>query len=146
MDTTVQLQKPLGIVLEECEPGCDLGVRVAQLVSGGNAEACGKISVGDKLIAVSATFFIDEARGEYERRMMVCTTKGYDEIMAAIGSNSGRWGYTDVRLRFRLTDESQPRPAVAQGSLPRAPVPKIGMGIRDLPIRAPRDAWDKEGK
>ena len=45
-DPGVRLEKPLGIVFEECEPGEDKGVFVAEIVEGGNADAEGnKIQV-----------------------------------------------------------------------------------------------------
>ena len=34
----------------------------------------------------------------WERELGPCTKMDFDTIMAAIGSNSGAWGYTDVVL------------------------------------------------
>eukprot|EP00741_Cyanophora_paradoxa_P007105 tig00001093_g6876.t1 len=48
----VQLEKPLGILVEEREGG----LWVKDLASGGNADNSGKVSIGDRLAAVSSVF------------------------------------------------------------------------------------------
>ena len=53
----VSLLKPLGIQFEEVTPGKPEGVVVSGLVEGGNAEANGRILVGDQLLRLSAVSF-----------------------------------------------------------------------------------------
>ena len=49
-ELSVELEKPLGAVLEEVEQG---GVKVGEVVEGGSAQATGALKVGDRLTAVS---------------------------------------------------------------------------------------------
>ncbi|GAB5030049.1 pdz domain protein [Nannochloropsis oceanica] len=53
MDLVVELQKPLGIVLEEDEKG---NVYVKELSPAGNAARSGKVEKGDLVTMISATF------------------------------------------------------------------------------------------
>ena len=117
---TVRLPKPLGIVFEEVAPGEAQGVLVAGLVEGGNAENDGRVLVGDKLLRASAVSFAGQSAlvtlgagqqfTSFERQLIPCTALDFETIMAAIGSNEGRYGYTDVVLSLAHTDASIPRP------------------------------------
>ena len=115
----VRLARPLGIAFEEVTPGKPEGVVVADLVSGGNADRDGRVLIGDKLMRVSAVQFGGQSAlltlgsgQQYtstKRELIPCTTLDFDTIMAAIGSNEGRYGYTDVVLELAHTDASKPR-------------------------------------
>ena len=121
----VRLAKPLGIVFEEATPGKPEGVVVAGLVEQGNAELDGRVLVGDKLMRVSAVQFSGQTAlvsigggnqyTSFKRDLIPTTGLDFDTIMAAIQSNEGRFGYTDVVLELMHTDESQPRAAPAAG-------------------------------
>ena len=50
---TPTLTLTLGIVFEEVVPGAAEGVRVVELVEGGNAEASGAVAPGDVLVGVT---------------------------------------------------------------------------------------------
>lgn len=116
---TVRLVKPLGIQFEENTPGEAEGVTVAGLVEGGNAELDGRVCVGDTLVKVSAVQFAGQSAlvslgggqqfTSFTRELIPCTNMDFDTIMGAIGSNEGRYGYTDVVLELRKTDNSIPR-------------------------------------
>ena len=41
--------------------------------------------------------------------MIACGMMDFESIMRAIGSNTGRWGYSDCRLTLRRQDKSVPR-------------------------------------
>jgi hypothetical protein len=120
----VSLPKPLGIQFEEVSPGKPEGVVVAGLVEGGNAEANGRILVGDRLLRVSAVSFggqsalVTIGSGQqytsFKRELIPATSLDFDTIIAAIGSNEGRYGYSDVVLELQHTDESVPRAAPAR--------------------------------
>lgn len=85
----------------------------------GNADVDGRVLVGDRLLRVSAVSFGGEAAlvtlgsgpqfTKFERNLIPCTNLPFDTIMAAIGSNEGRYGYTDVVLELAHTDGSVPR-------------------------------------
>ena len=117
----VRLRTPLGIAFEEVEPGKACGVVVADLVDGGNAEHDGRIWVGDRLLSTSAVVLGGDSAlltvgggrqfTNWKRELIPATAMGFDEIMAAIGSNSGRFGYVDCLLELARTDSSVPRPA-----------------------------------
>lgn len=97
------------------------GVVVAGLVEDGNADLDGRILVGDRLLRVSAVQFggqpalLTLGSGSQftrtSREMIPATKLDFDTIMAAIASNEGRHGYTDVALELQHTDESVPRAA-----------------------------------
>lgn len=122
----VSLKKPLGIEFEEVAPGKPEGVLVAGLVSGGNAERDGRILVGDRLIRVSAVSFGGQSAlltlgagqqyTSFKRELIPATSLDFDTILAAIGSNEGRYGYSDVVLELRHTDASVPRAKPAYGT------------------------------
>ena len=71
----------------------------------------------------------------------------FETVISAIKSNSGRYGYKDVRLTFRRTDKSVPRSTqtlsrgAAAAAAAEAPPPA------DLPVRTPvrtrQDEWEK---
>ena len=117
---TIRLPKPLGILFEEVTPGEAQGVVVAGLVEGGNAESDGRVLVGDKLLRASAVSFAGQSAlvsigtgtqfTSFERELIPCTALDFETIMAAIASNEGRYGYTDVVLSLAHTDASIPRP------------------------------------
>mmetsp|Transcript_24148 Transcript_24148/g.38905 ORF Transcript_24148/g.38905 Transcript_24148/m.38905 type:complete len:220 (+) Transcript_24148:47-706(+) len=119
-DLPVTLRTPLGIVFEEVQPGEPKGLIVANLVAGGNAERDGKIQVGDKLVSTSAVVLdssnqpiislgSSSATNSWKRQMIACGNMDFTTIMQAIQSNSGRYGYRDVRLVVRRTNKSIPR-------------------------------------
>jgi hypothetical protein len=69
-------------------------------------------------------------------------TMDFETVMSAIKSNSGRYGYKDVRLTFRRTDKSVPRSTLtlsrnAAAGDDDAPPPA------DLPVRTRPDQWDE---
>ena len=117
----VRLQTPLGIRFEETRPNAAEGVVVAELIESGNAFADGRVLVGDKLVACSAVTFggkgalvtvgVGRQFSSWERELIPCGKLDFDTIMAALGSNSGRFGYTDIVLELQHTDASVPRAA-----------------------------------
>lgn len=145
---TVRLNKPLGIVFEENVAGEEKGVRVAELLQGGNADSNGRVCVGDELVATSAVIFKDK-RGagftNWERQMITCTSMSFDGVMGAIGSNDGRYGCVDVVLKLRPTEATVPRPISRFGQddvVEPTWTPLEGVMSADgksLPIKAPRD-------
>jgi len=85
----VNVKKPLGIVFEETKEGA---LFVAELVDGGAADRAG-VTVGDKLVAVSANVYskptsyggvVVNQRQETVR--LQCLGEDFDTIMAAIGT------------------------------------------------------------
>ena len=116
---TVRLVKPLGIMFEENAPGKPEGVSVGGLVEGGNAERDGRILIGDALTRVSAVQFAGQSAlvtigsgqqfTSFSRELIPVSKMDFDTIMSAIGSNEGRYGYTDVVLELQHTDSSVPR-------------------------------------
>jgi hypothetical protein len=84
----VRMNKPLGIVFEEVEPG--KGVYVAGLVEGGQA--------GDVLLAITA---VKVAGAKWERRLIPALKFDFETVVGAIGSNDRKWGCDDVVLLFR---------------------------------------------
>jgi len=94
----VILGKPLGIVFEENEPMMSRGVRVAELVEGGNAEKSGLVSVGDKLVAVTG---VKVAGAKHERQLVAVQDCDFDTIMGAIGSNIEKWRCENVILHLK---------------------------------------------
>lgn len=72
---------------------------------------------------------------------------GFKEVMAAIDSNSGRFGYVDVLMEFVRTPESVPRPAGPRASRDVAEVDWDGargtsVGGVGVPIRPLPDDFD----
>jgi hypothetical protein len=63
----------------------------------------------------------------------------FETVMNAIRSNSGRYGYKDVRLTFRRTEKSVAR---STETIKRVQVPDAS-GEPDLPLRTGRDAWEE---
>ena len=100
----LKLRTPLGIGFEERTPGEPDGVEVAFLVEGGNAEQDGRICVGDYLLRCSAVILGGEASlvtigggsqfTSWERELIPTSKMDFETIMTAIGTNSGRFGYT----------------------------------------------------
>ncbi|KAG8470982.1 hypothetical protein KFE25_009403 [Diacronema lutheri] len=148
---TVRLAKPLGIVFEEAEVDKPLGVRVAQVVAGGHADLNGRVCVGDELVSTSAVVFTDKfgsgSFNNWERQMIACTRMDFGSIMAAIGSNDGRYGCVDVVLKLRPTDQTIPRPMqAARAANPADEVQwdafnGVRSGSTSMPIRPPKDAF-----
>ncbi|GAB4818674.1 hypothetical protein N2152v2_005720 [Parachlorella kessleri] len=99
---SVQLSKPLGIVLEEDKSGT---IFVAEVVPGGNADRSGEVSVGDQLIATSGFTYTTQRRyqenwvkgGEQIVRMNV-RGEDFKTVMAAIGSHPA---HIKVQLEFQ---------------------------------------------
>jgi len=122
----VRLKKPLGIMFEEKEVGKPEGVVVAGLVEDGNAELDGRVLVGDRLVKVSAVQFggqqalLSLGTGtqftQVSRDLIPATGMVFDTVMAAIGSNDGRHGYTDVVLELQHTEASVPRSATKRAA------------------------------
>ena len=113
-------------MFEEVSPGLPEGVVVGGLVEGGAAERDGRVLVGDRLIRVSAVQFGGQESlvklgdgaqyTSFSRELIPVTTLDFDTIMAAIGSNEGRYGYTDVVLELQHTDDSVPRAVPQSGA------------------------------
>ncbi|KAL1495201.1 hypothetical protein AB1Y20_017066 [Prymnesium parvum] len=135
----VRLPMPLGIRFEEASAGAPEGVVVAELLPSGSALADGRVLVGDKLVSCSAVAFGGEGAllsvgasrqfTAWERRLLPCAKLDFETVMAALASNSGRFGYVDIVLELQHTEASVPRPAG-------------GRGARD---EAPRVEWDAGG-
>lgn len=73
----------------------------------------------------------------WTRKMIPVGKATFQTIMGAIGSNTGRWGYTDVRLTLRRTANSVPR---STDTIKR----EGGRGAgeeKELPLATPRDEW-----
>lgn len=67
--------------------------------------------------------------------MIPCGLWDFESVMRAIGSNNGRWGYTDVRMTLRRTDKSIPRARQqAVEDVPEAPQGTV--------MDKPKDSWD----
>ena len=65
----------------------------------------------------------------------------FETVMNAIRSNSGRYGYKDVRLTFRRTEKSIPR---STETIKRVQAPDTEASSKpDLPLRTGRDAWEE---
>ena len=128
-----------------------MGVRVADLVAGGNADLNGRVCVGDELVSTSAVIFSDRGLGggytKFERQMVTVTKMAFDGIMSAIGSNDGRFGCVDVVLKLRPTDQTIPRPIPAPGLAVKdegvtwTALEGVKNGQSSMPIRPPRDAF-----
>uniref|UniRef100_A0A6U1P4I4 PDZ domain-containing protein n=1 Tax=Fibrocapsa japonica TaxID=94617 RepID=A0A6U1P4I4_9STRA len=90
-DRVAEVNKPLGMVLEEDERG---DVYVADVIPGGNAARTGKIFQGDKVVMISATF------GEE-----VWSTRGVGigSVMNAVKVRSGN----SVKVVLESTAESK---------------------------------------
>mmetsp|Transcript_13858 Transcript_13858/g.35921 ORF Transcript_13858/g.35921 Transcript_13858/m.35921 type:complete len:186 (+) Transcript_13858:57-614(+) len=93
----ISLQRPLGIGFEENDYP-RRGVKVISLVSGSNAEKCGRISVGDQLVGVTGIRLVG---AKFERQLFDCTKWDFDTVVDAIGSNEERFGCKDVVLQFQ---------------------------------------------
>lgn len=97
----VKLTKPLGIIFEEIDFG--RGLYVQDLVEGGNADASGKVQVGDRLVGITAVKVVG---AKYERRMIPCRGFAFDTMVGAIESNSPRYACEDVVLFLERPDEA----------------------------------------
>eukprot|EP00593_Proboscia_inermis_P016244 CAMPEP_0171325598 /NCGR_PEP_ID=MMETSP0816-20121228/116907_1 /TAXON_ID=420281 /ORGANISM="Proboscia inermis, Strain CCAP1064/1" /LENGTH=218 /DNA_ID=CAMNT_0011824809 /DNA_START=496 /DNA_END=1152 /DNA_ORIENTATION=+ len=96
------MNKPCGIVFEEMEIG--RGVKVTELVEGGNAAKLGDaIQPGDVLIGVTA---VKNVGAKWERRLIPAINLSFDTVVAAIGSNEPRWGCSNVILMFARNEYS----------------------------------------
>ena len=94
----VALQKPCGIVFEELDPNFARGVKVLELVEGGNAAASGAVQAEDLLVGVSAVRFVG---AKFERNMYDATKMDFDTVVDAIGSNEEKWNCNEVFLQFK---------------------------------------------
>ena len=134
----VTLKRPLGIVFaERGAPGEAAGVRVDELVAGGNAAAAG-LQTGDVLVRVSATLLKDGKEGQFERegygsrpytnwerQMIDVRVCDFDTVMNAISSNNERWGITDVVLELeRGPGAGAPKAALAPEPMAPPPAPE----------------------
>mmetsp|Transcript_23783 Transcript_23783/g.39294 ORF Transcript_23783/g.39294 Transcript_23783/m.39294 type:complete len:209 (+) Transcript_23783:91-717(+) len=136
---TVRLPTPLGIGFEEVAAGQPQGVVIASLVEGGNAFRDGRLLVGDKLIKVSAVVLGGDGAllsvgggtqyTSWTRELIPCGQMDFDNIMSAIGSNSGRFGYVDAVLVLQHTQESVPRPPLPASE--RSRLDSDGEGLVD---------------
>jgi len=97
----VVLGKPLGIVFEEVVPDMARGVRVAELVDGGNAMASGLVGVGDVLVGVTGVKVVG---AKHERVLVPAQGLDFDTIISAIGSNIEKWGCDDVILHLKKAE------------------------------------------
>lgn len=91
------LERPLGIRFEENGGGGRRGVTVIGLVDGSNAAKSGAVSVGDKLVGVTA---IKVVGALYERTMFDARKWDYDTVVDAVGSNEAKFKCEDVLLQF----------------------------------------------
>ena len=66
----------------------------------------------------------------------------FETVMSAIKSNSGRYGYTDVRLTFRRTDKSVPRSTLTLTRSAAAAAPEAPASA-GLPVRTRKDEWEQ---
>lgn len=156
----VRIPKPLGIAFEEVTPGGADGVVVAELIENGNADTDGRILVGDKLLRCSAVSFTGQSAlvtlgagtqfTSFKRDLIPCTQLDFETIMAAIGSNEGRYGYNDVVLELRHTDDSVPRSTGASGAVrPSSSTSAVEWdaakgttnGGKSVPLKPPPDAF-----
>ena len=95
----VILRRPLGLVFEEVVPDLPKGVRVCEVLEGGNAANCGTpIGVGDELVAATG---VKIQGAKWERQLVGTQTLDFDTIMSCIGSNEEKWGCTDVVLHLK---------------------------------------------
>ena len=94
----VALEKPCGIVFEELDPNFARGVKVLELVEGGNAAASGAVQAEDLLVGVSAVRFVG---AKFERNMYDATKMDFDTVVDAIGSNEEKWNCNEVFLQFK---------------------------------------------
>jgi hypothetical protein len=94
----VALKKPCGIVFEELDVNFARGVKVIELVEGGNADASGKVQADDVLVGVSAVRFIG---AKFERNIYDATKMDFDSVVDAIGSNEEKWNCKEVFLQFK---------------------------------------------
>ncbi|KAI3432249.1 hypothetical protein D9Q98_003810 [Chlorella vulgaris] len=111
---SLTLRKPLGLVLGERKLSSGaVEVVVEELVPGGNAEKDGRVQAGDVLVKCSATLLKAGKEGEFEREgygqrpydnweqvLFDARGKQFDTVMAALGSNSERWGIFTIQLEF----------------------------------------------
>ncbi|PRW61377.1 PDZ domain [Chlorella sorokiniana] len=113
------LRKPLGLVLAERKTAEGPEVFVEEVVAGGNAAKDGRVQAGDVLTGCSAVLLKAGKEGENEREgygqrpydnweqvMFDARNKQFDTVMAALGSNSERWGIFTVQLEFERRDSS----------------------------------------
>ena len=148
MGPIIKLDRPLGIVFEEIEPGKPAGVRVKEITDGGNADLDGRVFVGDELVAVSAVLLKKEEGRltvggsgftNWERQMLPALAMDFDTVMDAIGSNTGRYGYRNVAIEVRRTSNSlvqaKPRRRGTSSGDTDGAVEDDGT----YPIRAPKD-------
>ncbi|KAJ1625832.1 hypothetical protein T492DRAFT_1036995 [Pavlovales sp. CCMP2436] len=90
----IYLPRPLGIQFEEQDKR---GLKVISLISGGNADRCGKLQVGDQLVGVTAVRMVGS---KFERQMFDCSKWTFDTVVDAIGSNEERFNCEDVVLQL----------------------------------------------
>lgn len=105
------IKKPLGLVLSEKKPSGE--VFIEEITKGGNAEATGKVQVGDVVAKTSAIVLKsgkdgsmsaghgDRLYDNWETVEFDCTGQDFNTVLAAIGSNNERWGIKNVTLTLQ---------------------------------------------
>lgn len=100
---SVELTKPLGIVLEENR--ATGSITVAEVVPGGAADKTGEVAVGDVLLATSGYVRTTEqtygeivVRGGEQMVRLSARGESFDTVLAAIGSVPGNMA---VKLEFQ---------------------------------------------
>lgn len=114
-DFSVELSKPLGIVLEEIESGKG-GLRVDSLVSGGNAAVTKSVSPGDLLLQVGET---DVSSADFESVMDLL---GAAESPVALTLSDGL-GTMDIAAN--LAKMLEPEEAIYADAVVRAAVREV---------------------
>ncbi|GBF93447.1 hypothetical protein Rsub_06580 [Raphidocelis subcapitata] len=103
---TVELRRPLGVVLEQQQAGG--AIVVASITAGGNADKTGQMTVGDQLISTSGVTYTrtEEYGGVNVRKgqeivKLNCLGESFKTVSAAIGSHPAS---IPVRLTFQRCD------------------------------------------
>jgi hypothetical protein len=76
-----------------------------------------------------------QASTSWKREMIACGMMDFESIMRAIGSNTGRWGYSDCRLTLRRQDKSVPR------ARPEKSIEEVGEK-KTAVMNRPKDSWE----
>ena len=74
----------------------------------------------------------------WKREMIPCGSMDFSSIMSAIQPNTGRYGYKDVRLTVRRTDNSVFRSTDTITRKPSAEDAEL-----DLPLKVRPDPWNR---
>lgn len=105
---TVQLKKPMGLVLEQDSKTGN--IFVVEIKPDGSAARDGRLSVGDQLIATSGVVYTRESdyggatvKGGQQVVRMLVLGETFKTVSAAIGSHPG---HIPVTLEFQRCDPS----------------------------------------